>query len=156
MSVTLRYRKIQDKGYSVYLDIYNQGKRTYEYLEIYTSQDYNKVKRVKEQDKDKQDFAEKVKLKTELAIKNGEYGFANSSKRKADFIKFFTLLSEKKNEKNYNSTLKKLKEFSGGTLLFSELNEQKVKEFIAFLQKANLSQTTVFHYYTMLNAGINE
>jgi integrase len=156
MSVTLRYRKIQDKGYSVYLDIYNQGKRTYEYLEIYTSQDYNKVKRVKEQDKDKQDFAEKVKLKTELAIKNGEYGFANASKRKADFIKYFESLCVKKDSNNYNSTLLKLKDFSGGSLLFSELTEQKIKDFITYLQKQSLSQTTVLHYYKMLSATLND
>jgi len=156
MSVTLRYRQIQDKGYSVYLDIYNQGKRTYEYLELYTTQDYSKVKRIKEQDKDKQDFAEKVKLKTELAIKNGEYGFANTSKRKADFIKYFSALSEKRTGKNYNSTLKQLIEFSGGSLLFSELTEHKIKDFIAFLQKKSLSQTTVLHYYKMLSASLND
>ncbi len=156
MSVTIRYREVKDKGYSVYLDIYNRGKRTYEYLELYTTQDYSKVKRIKEQDKDKQEFAQKVKLKNELAIKNGEYGFANSSKLKADFIKFFALLSEKKADKNYSSTLKMLKEFSGGTLLFSELNEHKIKEFITFLQNKSLSQTTILHYYKMLSASLNE
>lgn len=156
MSVTLRYRKVQDKGYSVYLDIYHQGKRTYEYLELYTSLDYSKAKRIKEQDKDKKEFAEKVRLKTELAIKNGEYGFMSTSKRKADFIKYFALLSEKKKGRNYSSTLQQLKEFSGGSLLFSAINEQKVKEFIAFLQKKSLSQTTVSHYYRMLNASLNE
>jgi integrase len=156
MSVTIRYREVQDKGYSVYLDIYSKGKRTYEYLELYTSQDYTKIKRIKEQDKDKQEFAEKVKLKTELAIKNGEYGFANASKRKADFIKFFTLLAEKKASKNYKSTLNKLVDFSGGSLLFSDLNEFKIKEFIAYLQKNCESQTTILHYYKMLSASLND
>src|ERR1035437_5573411 len=146
MSVTLRYRKVQDKGFSVYLDIYHQSKRTYEYLNVYTTLDYSKAKRIKEEDKDKKEFAEKVRLKTELAIKNGEYGFMSAGKRKADFIKFFTLLSERKG-KNYISTLVQLKEFSKGSLLFSEINEQKVKEFISFLQKKSLSQTTVHHYY---------
>ncbi len=156
MSVTLRYRKIQDKGYSVYLDIYHQSKRTYEYLNLYTSLDYSKAKRIKEEDKDKKEFAEKVRLKTELAIKNGEYGFMPTSKRKTDFIKYFALLCERKNSSNYDSTLLKLKEFSGGTLLFSELNEKKVKEFIAFLQGQSLSQTTVHHYYRMFSASLNE
>lgn len=156
MSVTLRYRKVQDKGYSVYLDIYHQRKRTYEYLNLYTSQDYSKAKRIKEDDKDKKDFAEKVRLKTELAIKNSEYGFMPTSKRKADFIKYFSLLCERKKSSNYNSTLLKLKKFSGGSLLFSELNEQKIKEFIAFLQKESLSQTTVHHYYKILSVSLNE
>ena len=156
MSVTLRYRKVQDKGYSLYLDIYHQRKRSYEYLNVYTSQDYSVAKRIKEADKDKQEFAEKVRLKTELAIKNGEYGFASTSKRKADFIKYFAVLCARKNSNNYNSTLEKLKEFSGGTLLFSELSEQKVMEFIAFLQKQGLSQTTVHHYYRMFSASLNE
>ena len=62
MKVKLR-SKFTKQGYSLYLDLYKDGKRTFEFLDTYVSEDYTSqkgLKNVKSQDKDNMLFAREV------------------------------------------------------------------------------------------------
>ncbi len=58
-SVTLRSKPIEKKGFSLFLDIYNEGQRYKEYLKLYVSKDYTKSenKNILKQDKDSWELA---------------------------------------------------------------------------------------------------
>mgnify|MGYP006150193819 CR=1 FL=1 len=155
MSVKVRYRNTK-KGYSVYLDIYKNYKRQYEYLDLFVSQDYSKSKRIKEEDKEKVELAKRICLKRELALKSGEHGFTPNHLKKTDFYQFFEDVIKKKNHNSYDCTLKKLKaHFGGNKLPIKELTEENLKGFIDYLS-STLSENTAHHYMKILNVTINQ
>ena len=80
MNVTLRQRKKGNK-ISLYLDYYSDGKREYEYLNLYLLPEPEKGKLTKEQKDDnrkKLSMAEAIRSKRLLEIKNEEYGFRDT------------------------------------------------------------------------------
>ena len=155
MSATIRYRKTH-KGYSVYLDVYHKGKRTYEYPEIYVSKDYSGMKNYLKEDKDNIEFVEKLRDKINLAVKEGKYGFTPSSLRNADFIAYFEKICQEKKHNSYFNALKHLKTFAkNGRIPFSELNENIIKDFIKYLSEQNLSGNSIYHYLMRMTIAIN-
>ena len=155
MSATIRYRKTH-KGYSVYLDVYHKGKRTYEYPEIYVSKDYSGMKNFLKEDKDKIEFVEKLRDKTNFAIKEGKYGFTPSSLRNADFIKYFEKIAAEKKHPSYLAALQKLKDYAkNGRIPFSELNENTIKGFIKYLSEQDLAENSIYHYLMLMTIAIN-
>ena len=69
-SVTLRVKPIVKKGYSLFLDIYNEGLRYKEYLKLYVSKDYTKPenKNILKQDKDNWELAKATQAKRLLLV----------------------------------------------------------------------------------------
>ena len=116
MTVTLRQRKKGDK-ISLYLDYYGDGKRDYEYLQLYIIPEPEKGKLTKEQKEENRKtmiLAEAIRSKRLLQIKNEEYGFRDTDKAKGSFIAYFERLTEKRkgsegNWGNWDSVLKHLK-----------------------------------------------
>ncbi|MBL4594036.1 MAG: site-specific integrase [Flavobacteriales bacterium] len=157
MSVNLRFRKVK-KGYSLYLDIYKDYKRQYEYLEMFVSQDYSKVRRIKDIDKEKMELADKIRLKRELAFKSDEHGFIPKHVKNTDFYTFFEQVSinkKKENNSSYSCTLIKLKDFFGGSKLpVKNLTEKNLQGFLDYLSN-HLSENTAFHYMRIVNAVFN-
>ncbi len=155
MSATIRYRK-SNKGYSVYLDVYHKGKRTYEYPEIYVSKDYSGMQNYLKEDKDNIEFVEKLRDKINLAVKEGKYGFMPSSLRNADFIAYFEKICQEKKHASYFAALKKLKDFAkNGRIPFNELNENTIKDFIKYLSEQNLAENSIYHYVMRMTIAIN-
>lgn len=119
MTVTLRQRKKGDK-ISLYLDYYSDGKRDYEYLQLYLIPEPEKGKLTKEQKEENRKtlvLAEAIRSKLLLQIKNEEYGFRDTDKAKGSFIAYFERLTEKRrnsqgNWGNWDSVLKHLKKFA--------------------------------------------
>lgn len=66
--ITIRYKPLKSGKFSVYLDIYSTENqvREYKFLNIYVTQDYSKIKRIKEIDQEHIDSANAIKGKMEL------------------------------------------------------------------------------------------
>lgn len=158
MSVKLRYRESKRTGlFSAYLDIYQNYKREYEYLDIFVKDDYTKTKRIKPEDKEKVELANNIRLKRELALKEGKHGFGNKHFKKIDFMSYFTLACEKKEHHSYYNVKTKLENYlgEGKKLSFQELDESRIKDFIKFLLQS-VSENTAFHYLKVLNVVLNQ
>lgn len=168
MSVKIRYRKVSrsdpQENYTVYLDIYEKGKRSYEYPQIYVSKDYSKLSNTSATDREKIDLVEGIKNKIELAIRKGEYGFEPAHIRNKDFIAYFEQVCLEKKHNSYNSVLEKLKEFTKEEKLrFANFTTSKVKEFIKFLTQnisentaKNISENTANQYLKLVNIAFNK
>lgn len=116
MKVTLRQRLKGDK-ISLYLEYYSNGKRQYEYLNLYLAPDPEKGKlhnAVKEENKKILALAETIRSKRHLEIQNSTYDFHDKEKLKTYFIMYMEALAEKRKDSkgnygNWDSTHQALK-----------------------------------------------
>jgi len=148
MSVKLRKKKTK-KGESLYLDIYHDGQREYEFLKIELTKD-------KESNKEKMRIAESIRAKKELEILSSSHGLTPRFKKKANFVEYFEkFTNEKKSTTNYINTLNHLKKFTGGTIKFLHINEKWLDDFKAYLLK-KVSNNTANTYYTALKTVLKK
>lgn len=170
MNVTLRQRQ-KGERVSLYLDYYHQGKRKYEYLQLYLIPEPNKGKLSKEQKEENRRtlaLAEAIRAKRFLEIQNGIYGFQDQGKIKGSFLRYFENLTEKRRESNGNygnwdSTLKHLRKFVKIDVTFAQIDKSWLENFKDYLQKEArtvnnqpLSQNTASSYYAKVKAAFQE
>lgn len=155
MSVKLRAKKLKpdDKGkpkFSLYLDIYRKKERKYIYLQMFVGKDSSKNANAK--DREQWELAEAIRAKTELELKNNEYGFTSILQSQSDFLSFF--LQENTNESRtsvYVATYKHLQNFVAvDKLPFSKITPKFIEDFIDFLGKQNINQNSILTYITAL------
>ena len=108
MSVTLRKRKLGGGRTSLYLDVYHQGKRDYEFLNLYLTKD-------RESNRETIRLAESIAAKRQLEIQNAVHGFIPLFKRKANFIEYFENLTNGRtsDKQNWQCVLTALKDLAG-------------------------------------------
>jgi site-specific recombinase XerD len=88
MSVKLRKKSISDNRYSLYLDIYEDSKRSYEFLKLYI---FKKPRTPLETQSNKENnkIAETLKAQRELQINSNEHGYVPKKKQKVNFLEYF-------------------------------------------------------------------
>jgi integrase len=152
MGVKLREKQLSSGQTSLYLDIYHNKTRWYEFLEIHINKN-----RPNNDDKEKKRLANEIRAKREHELIVDENGLNNRKKKLACFALFF---EDYKKQKNYNSVnegvLFQLKNFlNKQPLPFTKLTTEWMKEFERYLLK-KVSNNTALGYLIALNAGINE
>jgi hypothetical protein len=133
MSIHLRDKPLKSGGKSLYLDIYHNGVRTYEFLKIYLRKgDDSKTK------KEKRELAEAIRAKRLIEIQNDEYGFTPSFKKNIDFIAYFQSYIDNyagKGIRKYVGSLKKFKKYySKKSLPIKAINFKICKGFCEYLK----------------------
>ena len=77
--IRLRTKELLNGCYSLYLDIYINGKRKYEFLKLYIIPERSKVD--KERNAETLRLANAIKAEKIVALQNGKYGFNLNKKR---------------------------------------------------------------------------
>jgi len=167
MKVALRKRKLKTGQTSLYLDIYNNGKRDYEFLNLHLVPIKNALDR--ENNKKTLTLAEAIKGERQIQIQNGNYGFKDENSGDKDFLAFYSTLAEEKANcasgtyTAWTHTLKHLKKFSNNNLLFKDVDEAFLEGFKSYLltedltkSKTRLAQNSVHSYFNKLRAAINK
>lgn len=169
MKVTLRQRD-NGKKVSLYLEYYQNGKRSYEYLNLYLHSDKNNklTKQQKEENKKTFDLADDIRSKRKLEAQRGSYGFTDAQKIKGSFIDYVELLKNKRknsegNYGNWDSAHKYLKKFAKTDVTFSQIDRRWLEKFKYYLQhearsKSNkpLSKNTQSSYFNKIRAALKE
>lgn len=165
--VRLRTKKLTNGNESIYLDVYVDGKRKYEYLKLYLLPGKENAAKNKETIK----LANAIKAKRTIEIQNGRFGFEDKAESMdVDILEWFAQLREdKKDSKSANyfytskSVLLHLTEFIGKKkVLLKEVDKAFVKKFIKYLQKyisyrgEPLEKTTIYTYYMHFCIGLNK
>lgn len=167
-SIRLRQRKLATGNISLYLDVYRNGVRQYEYLKMYLIPE--KTRADKETNRQTLQLAEAIKAKRIVELHNNEYGFANKT-RNAYFFDFFrSLVNENidgsKRSKgcasNWVSTLSFLEQYESRNITFSDITPAWVNGFKGYLDKAvrlhncprPLSQNSKALYLSKLRAAL--
>lgn len=99
--VRLRKRPNLSGTVSLYLDIYIDGKRSYEWLKLYLVPE--KTRKDKETNVETLRLAESIRAKRVVDLRNGRFGFETTTTLKTRFLDYFRQVAESK-MKGDNST----------------------------------------------------
>ena len=180
-SIRLRQRKISTGGTSLYLDIYRNGVRHYEYLKLYLIPE--RTRGDKDVNRQTLQLAEAIKAKRIVELHNNEYGFSTKRGNVRFFDFFQTLLYHNADgsqrsggsASNWVSTYKFLRQYESRSITFAEVTPQWINGFKLYLEKnaekmskakvtppeekrrlaKPLSQNTKARYVSILRTGMN-
>ena len=177
--IRLRQRKTASGNITLYLDIYLNGKRSYEYLKLYLIPETNR--KDKEKNRQTLQLAEAIKAKRVVELQNGEYGFNAAYKLETNFLDYYRAMCEKRhgnpesrgNWGNWYSCLKHLERYCKPNTTFKDITPEWIIGFREHLDKnarcrdkrkiitteevtKPLSQNSKVSYFNKLRACINQ
>lgn len=177
--IRLRKRTTSAGNITLYLDIYLNGKRSYEYLKLYLIPENSR--KDKEKNRQTLQLAEAIKAKRIVELQNGEYGFNDAYKLDTNFLEYYRAMCEKRsgnpesrgNWGNWYSCLKHLERYCKPTLTFKDITPEWIIGFRDYLDKTArckdhrktiitdhttkpLSQNSKVSYFNKLRACINQ
>jgi integrase len=175
-SVTLRRKKLANGNVSLYLDIYWNGRRSYEFLKLYLTK--AKTPLEKSINKETLATAEAIKAKRQIELQNNEYGFSSHFKLDTPFLDYFRKMCKDRedsegNSGNWKSTLRHLENYCDEKTTFKDITADWINGFKDYLNNADkdthkvkhntdeyefkpLSQNTKVSYFNKLRACINK
>lgn len=152
MSIKLRTRPTSDGRQSLYLDIYHQGKRSHEWLQLYLTGD-------KQRDRQMLEIANKVKAERELAVAAHQYDFA-PLKKVPLFMEVASRLIESKGQSNqmiYRKFLIHFNKFGRPNIPFNEITPDFCKGFQHhLLTNCKLKPISAWLYFSKLRSILKE
>lgn len=175
--IRLRQKKINDGNISLYLDIYRNGKRTYEFLKLYLVPE--RTKEDKEKNRQTLQLANAVKAQRIVELQNGEFGFKGDFATETLFFDYYKAMCQKRlgaesrsNWGNWFSCLHHLKKYEKNErITFAEITPEWVEGFKDYLdddarawehdkRKRNkekpLARNSKLSYFNKLRACLNQ
>ena len=161
--VRLREREVKGGLRSLYLDIYFNGKRRYEFLRLYLVEEKTREDRRKNANTLR--FAEDIRAKRVLDIRNGVYDFDCNVKGDGLFYSYYVAMCKRLFRsdnrgvwKIYNACLLRLEEYDSNikTLLWRDIDERFIIGFRDYLLSCNdLSNNSAAIYFSKFSACCN-
>lgn len=150
MSVKLRRRKRSGNKESLYLDIYHDGIRKFEHLNLFLTGD--KIK-----NKETLRTAELIRAKREVDLNYEDHGLVSPNRKKENFVKFFEGIVNQlpKDRSSWQCTLVKLKNFTNDFISFNQITSEWLLNFQKYLL-SEVSQITAWHYYSNIKFALNK
>ena len=150
--VKLRRRTMPSGNVSLYLDIYYNGVRSYEYLHLYLSPEK------KDTAKNRQTLmlAEAICAKRLVEVRNGEYGFKTPvAVRLLDYVQ--SIVQEKKGstQRRYAALLAILKSYTRTSMCVSDITPAWYSQFMNRITKLGLAPNTMAVYSASMRYVIN-
>ena len=163
---------------SLYLDIYLNGKRSYEFLKLYLVPE--KSREDKRKNAETMKLAEAIRSKRIVELQNGEYGFKSQFKEDTLFFDYYEALCAKRfqtedskgNWGNWRSCMKHLEKYEPNRkITFAEITPQWVQGFKDYLENEacawgndyrdrikdhKLSRNSRLSYFNKLRACLNQ
>lgn len=177
--VRLREKLLKDGSKSLYLDIYRNGKREYEFLKLYLIKASTPLE--KEQNRQTLATAQAIKAKRQIEIQNGEYSFTKQFKVDTPFLAYYRKLCQERlktpdsngNWGNWHSCLKYLECYCSEQTTFKDITPEWIQGFKDYLNTVDkntrkpsknldndlfqpLSQNSKQSYFNKLRACINQ
>ena len=177
-SIKIRRKKIASGNISLYLDIYRNGKREYEFLKLYLIPE--KTRADKEKNRETMRLAEAIKAKRTVELQNREFGFKNDFAEETKFFEYYEAMCKarfmsedsKGNWGNWRSCLKHLEKYeTNKNITFAEITPKWVQGFKDYLEKEatawgcdyrerikdhKLSRNSKLSYFNKLRACLNQ
>jgi integrase/recombinase XerD len=146
MSVTLRKRKNSDDSISLVLDIYHNGKRTYEFLkDLKLPKAANPADR--QANKDKLDLANRIAVKRAQELAANDYTMITDAGKKTivtEWMQSFVDNYKKKDKRNMQGALNRFKDFLSEDkkqgLTFGRLSELIISDFQDYLRQRSIGE----------------
>lgn len=175
--IRLRQRRTPSGLTSLYLDIYLNGKRSYEYLKMYLVPERTRAD--KEKNRQTLLLADAIRAKRVVELRNGQYGFQNQSSINIRFFDYYSSMCEKRlgeeskgNWGNWRSCYHHLKKYEKReNITFSEITPEWIQGFKDYLESEAvawshdfrkrlkdkpLARNSKVSYFNKLRACINQ
>lgn len=175
--IRLRKRTTRTGNVSLYLDIYLNGARSYEYLKLYLVPERSRAD--KEKNRETMKLAEAIKAKRIVELRNGEFGFKSGYASETKFFDYYCSLCEKRlgaesksNWGNWYSCLHHLRIYEKRSdITFAEITPEWVQGFKDYLdnraiawahdvrhreKEFPLSRNSKLSYFNKLRACLNQ
>ena len=161
--IRLRMKDLANGNKSLYLDIYRDGKRTYEYLKMYLIPETDNNARVRNQTT--MAAANAIKSKRIIQLTNGEAGIETREKVfLLDWMETYKENQAKRGKKDGNQiqvTIRILKDYVGERVTMDQIDKAFCQEYIDYLlteyrpKGKRVSNFTLHTYYRILNGALN-
>ncbi len=161
--IRLRMKALSDGSKSLYLDVYRNGKRTYEYLKMYIIPETDSNAR--KQNQVTMDAANAIKSKRIIELTNGEAGIKTRDKvYLLDWMKTYKENQAKRGKKDgaqIKVTIRILKEYAGERMTLDQIDKTFCQNYLDYLMteyRSNgkkVSNYTLHTYYRVLNGALN-
>lgn len=142
-SVKLREKLLSNGDKSYYLDIYNEGKRSYEFLNKYHMK--GDSKEIRSANKETKLIAQAIRNNRERELITGEYNVKTKLRLNESFISYFKDYKDNYNKKNYRVIdavyLQFVKFIEADDLTFNQLTPQLLRKFKEFLTDSYKGET---------------
>jgi integrase len=152
MSVELREKKLTNGRVSLYLDVYHQQKRWYEFLNIRISK-----KKPTDEDREKRRLANEIRAKREHELIVQDNGLIDRTRKKADFVTYFkNYIDSKPFNRHRRTTLNHLKNYmENRPLPIDRVTTEWMKSFERHLLNT-VSENTALNYLININGALNQ
>lgn len=162
MGIALREKVNSDNTKSLYLDIYHNGKRTYEFLQLLKVIIKPSSPLEREQNKTNKKLAQKILAKRQQDLESSDWEITPAFRQNIDFTEFFKAFKDKYKKKDlrvieacYKRFKSFLKESDIKTLTAKQLTPSVVNEFKNYLND-NLTGESPANYFKKFKLVINE
>lgn len=142
-TIKLREKPLQDGRLSLYLDIYEDGQRRYEFLKLYILPETNE--KIKAQNRDTRKLAEVVRGKRLVEAQNTAFGFAQR-RDKVLFIQSFEKFRKGRNSTLYDAISAHLREHCSADMKVAQVNERWLNGYIDYLDDRGASPNSIAKY----------
>ena len=138
--IKIRRKQLANSNISLYLDIYHNGRREYEFLKLYLIPEKNRAD--KEKNRQTLQLANSIKAKRIVDIQNGDHGFKSPFAEDVLFFDYYRNMCEKRlgtesrgNWGNWRSCLKHLEKYeSNQRITLSQITPKWVQGFKDYLE----------------------
>ena len=162
--IRLRMKPLNDGSKSLYLDIYRDGKRTYEYLKMYIIPETDNNAR--RQNQATMDAANAIKSKRIIELTSNEAGivFRKDKTYLLDWMKVYMEAQESAGKKDGNQikiAMRILKDYAGEMVTLDQIDGDFCRGYITYLlteyhpKGKDISNYTLHNYYRALNGALN-
>lgn len=164
--IRLRMKDLSNGSKSLYLDIYRDGKRSYEYLKMYIIPE--KDENAKRQNKATLAAANAIKSKRIIELTNGEVGIKNPNDEPKilllDWMQTYKENQAKRGKKDgyqIKTAIRLIEDYAGRKVTLDQIDKAFCQGYIDYLLNEyrpngkQLMHTTAHNYYRVVNGALN-
>jgi integrase len=152
MKVTLRQRKTRSGTVTLYLDLYGNGTRRLEYLNLYLTGD-------RHADKETMRLAEAIAAKRKLDSVSADHNIPAPSRLKEDFVEYCRNIGKEQRAHNtslvWNNAVNHLIAYGGEAIPFARIDEDFIEGFKQYLLK-DLKVNSASVYLAKIKSAIRQ
>lgn len=142
-TITLREKPLKDGRLSIYLDIYEDGQRRYEFLKLYILPETND--KIKADNRATRKLAEVVRGKRLVEAQNTAFGFAQK-RHKALLLPTFEKFRQGRNSSIYKAIGTHFREHCSADMKVAHITERWVIGYISYLRKRGTTDNSISKY----------
>ncbi len=151
MSVKLREKSLADGRTSLYLDVYHNRKRTYEFLNLYLTRENKGGK-----NRETRQLAERIRAKREYELLEHKHGYASERRGSEDFLRYFGVQALRRTPSTrrlWLITEQHIRAYAGDTILFEGITREWIEGWRAYLLK-NVGPNTAAMYFNIVKTAL--